>query len=81
MSVVICSSTVLKELVKTLPECPTVQVVILMDAALNCTEVGSNDQYQEVFFYYFSLFVCLIIIGLRIVWNRYARFSSSYEVH
>lgn len=41
VSIVVCPPGILKkELMKILPECPTVQVVILMDSALGCNEVG-----------------------------------------
>lgn len=37
--VVVCSLRLLNELVKILPECPVVRVVILMDVAVDCLEV------------------------------------------
>lgn len=41
VSIVICSPDILKkELVKILPDCPTVQVIIIMDSALTCDEVS-----------------------------------------
>lgn len=39
VSIVVCSSSILKELVKVLPEIPSIQVVVLMDLAMTCTEV------------------------------------------
>lgn len=40
-SIVVCSPGIFeKELAKILPECPAVQVIILMDSALTCGEVG-----------------------------------------
>lgn len=39
VSVLVCSSTTSKELVKILADCPSIRIVILMDIALNCVEV------------------------------------------
>ena len=39
IGIVVCSQETLREMVKILPECPSIQVVILMDLALNCTKV------------------------------------------
>lgn len=41
VSAVVCSSNILSELMKVLPECPAVRLIILMDAALNSDEVCS----------------------------------------
>lgn len=39
IAVVVCSMDTLKEMAKILPECPSIQTIILMDYALNCIEV------------------------------------------
>ncbi len=41
ISTVVCSADTLREMVKILPECPSIRVVVLMDVALNCREVCS----------------------------------------
>ena len=39
VSIVVCSASILKELVKVLPEIPSIQVVVLMDLAMTYTKV------------------------------------------
>ncbi len=39
VSIIVCSSSTLTKLAKILPGCPTVQVIVLMDAAHSCSEV------------------------------------------